>query len=518
MRVRDRARSRTPRLLCLRGVNVASLTPTELRPDRGDRHDATASRLAAAVAELVAQHPGRSGIRLVADGFDAFATRVHSVRLAERTLDVQTYIWRDDSTGRFIAHELVRAADRGVRVRVLIDDMDARPRDRALEALDAHENIEVRIFNPFRTRSGVLRTLAEISQRGRRLNHRMHNKSWIADGAIAICGGRNLGNEYFSSAENVNFVDLDVLLLGPSVAQTAAEFERYWSSSLAVPIAHLRKYARRKLPAALQRARLEEQTRSEAWQRYEQLLRYEHELAALTAGPMVWSRDVRVVADDPDKALGAGSRASHVLNSMVDEIRATSREALLISPYFVPGVGGTAELRALARQGATVQVLTNSLSATDVAVVHSGYAKYRVPLLEGGVQIYELKSAAALDERWQRFRVGSSRASLHTKAAVLDQERVFVGSFNIDPRSAELNCEMGVWIRSRTLARELAAGFRHGIDPRRAFTLALDDAGKLVWIEQEDMTTLRHRREPHASWSRRAIVRVLEKLPIESLL
>jgi putative cardiolipin synthase len=204
---------------------------------------------------------------------------------------------------------------------------------------------------------------------------------------------------------------------------------------------------------------------------------------------------------------------------MADEIRAASREVLLISPYFVPGLGGTAALRALASQGANVEVLTNSLSATDVAVVHSGYAKYRKPLLESGVHIYELKSTVPIEEeRSHGFRVGSSRASLHTKAAIIDGERVFVGSFNIDPRSAELNCEMGVWIRSRALARALTERFRDAAELDRAFTLRLSPEGKISWIEREKNVLRTHDREPHAGWLRRTIVRILEALPIESLL
>jgi putative cardiolipin synthase len=457
-------------------------------------------------------------VRLVPDGFDAFALRVQSARLAEQTLDVQTYIWRDDSTGRFIAHEMLLAADRGVKVRVLLDDMDARPRDLALEALDAHPNISVRMFNPFRTRSGLLRTLAELSQRGKRLNHRMHNKCWVADGALAICGGRNLGNEYFASADGINFNDLDMMMIGPAVEQCMVEFERYWTCSLSVPISKLRKYLSDKLAPPKLRSRL---------QRSAEQIQPEHDLLQLAgaspeqllAQTLTWSSSVRVIADDPSKAMGvATADASRVLASMAAQIRAASREVLLISPYFVPGMGGTAALRALALQGAQVQVLTNSLAATDVAIVHSGYTKYRIPLLEAGVRLFELKSAAVLDDAHRRLRLGSSRASLHTKAAVMDGERVFVGSFNIDPRSAELNCEMGVWICSATLAATLRGSFSEGTDPSRSYELSLRTANRIQWHEHSDGRRITHEREPHASWMRRFTVSVLEALPIESLL
>jgi putative cardiolipin synthase len=478
-----------------------------------------APTLESAVTALLAAHPGRSGVRLVPDGREAFAQRVRGARLAQRSLDVQTYIWRDDSTGRFLAHELLCAAERGIHVRVLLDDMDARPRQVALEALDRLPKIEVRLFNPFRTRSGWLRTIAEILQRGKRLNHRMHNKTWIADDLVAICGGRNVGNEYFAAADGMNFIDLDVIMLGPAVARAAEEFERYWHSDFAVPIDRLRRYSRQVLHPQNLEARLQASAREAANADFARALEEEDPVEGLAGQTYVWSADVHVVFDDPRKALGKPTAGpSHVLDSMAHEVRAASREVLLISPYFVPGVGGTAALRSLAHQGAAVEVLTNSLAATDVAIVHSGYAKYRRPLLEVGVRLFELKFAVDEDDGHSRFRLGSSRASLHTKAAVIDAERVFVGSFNIDPRSAYLNCEMGVWVRSKRLAEQLRRSFRNGTDPRRSFALHLNDEGRIQWTEHGSDGPITHHREPHASWIRRTIVRMLEALPIESQL
>ena len=477
-----------------------------------------AGTLAASIAAQLDAHRGQSAVRLLPDGLDAFTLRMHSARLAQTSLDVQTYIWRDDETGRFIAHELILAADRGVDVRVLLDDMDARPRDLALEALDAHPHISVRMFNPFRTRSGLLRTLAEVSQRGNRLNHRMHNKTWIVDRQAAIAGGRNLGNEYFSSANDVNFIDLDVLMLGPAVDEATREFERYWRCNLSVPIVRLRKYMHKKLMPKSFRSRLERSVRQNESSEHVRKLREQDALHALLEGPFVWSANVRLIADDPRKALGeTDALYSHVLDSVAREIRAATRELLLISPYFIPGIGGTAALRSFALQGGTVEILTNSLAATDVAIVHSGYAKYRKPLLEAGVRIFEMKSALTLEDGGAPFRLGSSRASLHTKAAIIDAERVFVGSFNIDPRSAELNCEMGVWIRSRQLAQEMTHSFRVGTDAQRSYAVSSED-GRIEWLEQTNGNVVRHDREPHASWIRRTIVRILEMLPIESQL
>ena len=472
----------------------------------------------AAVQALLQAHPAQSAARLLPDGLEAFAVRTHSMRLAQRSLDVQTYIWHDDATGRYIVRELVRAADRGVHVRVLLDDMDARPRDVTLATLDRHPRIDVRMFNPFRTRSGILRTLAELSQRGSRLNHRMHNKAWIMDAQLAVVGGRNIGDEYFASSAELNFIDLDVLLLGPAVAQAQHEFERYWNSPLAKRVSRLAKYKRAILNTRRLRASLEASARQAASERFGAAVAAQDSLQAIVDPGFIWSTNVRVIADDPQKALGReGRRSSKVLDSMIAEIEATTRRLQMVSPYFVPGIGATVTLRSLARQGTEVAILTNSLSATDVAAVHSGYARYRLPLLEAGVRLYEMKLSPVFEDGHTRFRLGSSRGSLHTKAVVLDGERVFVGSFNIDPRSSNLNCEMGVWIRSRALASELEESFASGIDPLRAYSLVAENS-RLTWIEQLDGVEVRHTHEPHAGLWRRFITRLLERLPIESQL
>lgn len=497
-------------------TRVAESRAIPLSADALDQADA--ATLHGRVRAQLAAHPRQSAVRLLPDGLDAFAVRVHGARSAQRNLDIQTYIWHDDATGRYIARELMRAADRGVRVRVLLDDMDARPRDVALEALDKHSRVQVRIFNPFHTRSGALRTLAEVFRRGERLNHRMHNKAWIVDDTFAVVGGRNIGDEYFASASDVNFIDLDALLLGPAVTATACEFERYWQSEASIPIRRLRKYSRIKLRPRRYRRQLDASARAAEQSRYVQHLNGTTAAEALLDSGFEWSSDVRVVADDPRKALQAHApEYARVLDCMASEILATQRELLLISPYFVPGIGGTAVLRSLALQRAEVAVLTNSLAATDVAAVHGAYARYRHPLLDAGVRLFEMKHSPRLEEG-HRLRLGSARASLHSKAAVIDGERVFVGSFNIDPRSARLNCEMGVWIRSPPLARELVRSFRVGTELERAFQVSLDAAGKLLWTERDAGQLETHSREPHASRGRRFVAWLLTLLPIESQL
>lgn len=467
-------------------------------------------------------YPGQSGVRLVSEGTEAFALRALSARAATRSLDLQYYIWHSDATGRFLASEALAAADRGVRVRLLLDDIDARRRDAVLIALDQHPYIEIRLFNPFRTRSGVLRTLGEVFSRGSRLNHRMHNKVWIADGRLALVGGRNIGDEYFSASDGVNFVDLDVLLAGDAVTATANSFDAYWNSWSSVPVARLRRAWRKRMSLLTLRGLLAEAVREQANEGYARELRRSPEIGSLIQGDYVlrWGEQVEVVVDDPRKAIKrAADLGPGVVDSLMLAFGATQRQLLLISPYFVPGVGGAARLRGLVDAGKQVAVLTNSLAATDVAAVHSGYVRYRDELLSGGVRIYELKPAKEeLEHERVRLRFGSSRASLHTKAAIVDGERVFVGSFNLDPRSATLNCEMGVWVQSQVLAQQLGELFASGASTQQSFVLDLDERGRTRWTESVQGQTVQYYRDPYASWGRRAAVWLLKFLPIESQL
>ncbi|HEU4484673.1 MAG TPA: phospholipase D family protein [Povalibacter sp.] len=472
------------------------------------------------------ENPQASGVRLIAQGSDAFVLRALTARAAQRSLDLQYYIWRSDATGRCLAYEALLAADRGVRVRLLLDDMDARSRDGLLMALDQHPNIEIRLFNPFATRSGALRTLAEMFSRGSRLNHRMHNKAWLADGRVAIVGGRNVGDEYFAASKTMNFVDLDVLLAGPAVEDAERSFDEYWNSRSAVPIAHLNRTSRNKRTLADVRTMLAQSMAANAQADYLRQLDDSPTVDELFADryALTWSTEVHVVADDPRKAIKRAQDINPgVLQSIASSLEHAQHELLLISPYFVPGVGGTDQLRRKALTGTTVSVLTNSLAATDVAAVHGGYSRYRKALLQGGVHLYELKPVPYDDGRGEdgtheRMRLGSSKASLHTKAAIVDRERIFVGSFNLDPRSATLNCEMGAWIHDASLAEELAALFQLGASRRRSFSVTLDADQNLLWTDEWQGRTRYSHHDPVASWRRRSITWVLRHLPIESQL
>ncbi|HEV2750198.1 MAG TPA: phospholipase D family protein [Gemmatimonadales bacterium] len=464
-------------------------------------------------------HPDRSGIVALPDGRDAFAARALLADAAERTLDVQYYIWHNDMSGTLLFAALRRAADRGVRVRLLLDDNNTVGLDAVLAALDAHANIEVRLFNPFKLRRWrLLGYLTDFT----RLNRRMHNKSFTADGQAAIIGGRNVGDEYFDAGQAPWFVDLDVLAIGPVVAEVSRDFERYWTSASSTPAARVlpRATAASLAGVAADAARVERHPDATAY------------IEALATSPFVrdllarrltfdWAA-TRMVSDDPAKGLGHAPEDSLLWHRLREMLGASMRELRLVSPYFVPGSAGVEALAAIAGQGVKITVLTNALEATDVAAVHAGYAKRRKSLLAAGVALFELKRASSRRSptraKWTGGSgSGSSASSLHAKTFSVDRSRVFIGSFNFDPRSARLNTEMGFVIDSPALADELARRFADEV-PTRSYQVRLGHGGKLHWIDRNEGAEVVHEHEPGTDVWRRLTVALLSVLPIEWLL
>ena len=434
-----------------------------------------------------ASHPGQSGFRLVGQGPEAFAIRARTALLAGRTLDVQTYIWHADVTGMYLAHRLLEAADRGLRVRLLVDDMDARAKNAGFAGLDAHPNIAVRMFNPFKSRTGKLSQVAELLGNFNRINHRMHNKTWIADNRIAIVGGRNLGDEYFGASEDVNFVDLDFAMVGPIVRHASASFDRYWNAATSFPMQVLDPEGVSEEALAGVRSLLAEHAVEAEASHYPAELRGDDAVQRLVSGdwPMEWTETFRFVSDDPNKVSMQkdAEERSHVLTLLVPAATGARESLTLLSPYFVPGELGTRLLVDAARAGRRVRVLTNSLIANDVAAVHGGYARWRRDLLEGGVELWELKPLPGSDVR--ASLLGASGASLHTKALTVDGQHLFIGSYNIDPRSAWLNCEQGVFAESSSLAKQLEEIFERQTGGAHAWKVTLQD-GELSWSDGQE--------------------------------
>lgn len=462
-----------------------------------------------------------SGVALIQSGVAAFAARAKAARAAQSSLDLQYYIWRNDLTGRILAREVLKAAERGVRVRLLLDDMYAIGGERRLAALDAHPNIEVRLFNATHWRRfGRLGFLLEMAFGGWHLNHRMHNKAWIADGQATICGGRNIGNEYFDASEEFNFRDIDLVIAGPAAHKAQAVFDQYWNHPLAQPVGIVSPEPRGR-PSSLVHlaARMDAAGLSPASRPFFEGLRADRAFASVIARNMsgltlIPTEDIHIVADPPGKASGDADPAECLVDIILSSLRGATREALLISPYFVPGKVATDLLEALARRGVRVSVVTNSLAATDVVAVHGGYARYRNRLLKAGVALYELKRSG--EEAGSVF--GSRGASLHTKAMLIDGERVFIGSYNLDPRSAMLNTEMGTFVTHPVMAEQLRKEHARLVEPARSWRVTRGTNGGLVWTaEIEGRITTRHA-EPDASLLRRILARVLRWKPIESQL
>ncbi len=427
---------------------------------------------------------------------------------------MQTYIWHADLTGLVLAAALLDAAERGVKVRLLLDDMDARAKQYTMAALDTHPNIEIRVFNPLASRSGTLSMAFEFLGNFGRLNHRMHNKSWIADNRLAVVGGRNLGDEYFNASDEVNFVDLDFAMIGPVVRDVSDSFDRFWNSPAAYPVSVLQKEPLDETALQTLRKRFGPAYEQAKQSAYAESLQRDDSVQRLTSGdwPMTWASEYRFVSDEPLKATKEESLdRSAVAVALRDAIRDTDHGLSIISPYFVPGESATGWLADAAQAGKKVGILTNSLAANDVAAVHGGYSLYRKKLLKNGVAVWELKpeGGAAVDSSL----FGSSGASLHTKALTIDGEVLFVGSFNLDPRSAMLNTEQGVLVSSPELSRQLESLFEHQTAPERAWRVTLVD-GELHWsdgVQEFDD-------EPLASAGRRFQAWFARVFPIESQL
>ncbi len=471
--------------------------------------DATA--LDREVAPLLAEHPGQTGALLLTDGVDAFAARAMTAQKAGRSLDLQYYIWHDDLTGRLLGREAWRAAERGVRVRMLLDDMNAEGMDSKLLLLDGHPNIEIRLYNPFRNRTGPAR-IVELVQRLVSVNHRMHNKAWIADNRVAVVGGRNIGVEYFGAGDEVNFRDLDMILFGPAVHEASAIFDRYWNSAAAVPLAGLARAPHGGFDAIAEA--IEAEATGPQAQRY---------LRRVADSPRVqdyagerltpfWSDRIHLVADPPLKWKD-DSRDDWLVHRIERDLSSAQRKVLLISPYFVPGKEVTSAMTGLVDRGRTVGVVTNSLAANDVAAVYGAYRPYRDDLLRGGVRVYELRAQGHPDSSL----FGSSGASLHTKAYSVDDARGFIGSFNLDARSAYLNTEMGVMFDDPALARAVRDEYARLSGPELSYWMHAGK-GDVRWLDRAANPPRLLDREPDTGRWQRFSARIVSWLPLESQL
>jgi putative cardiolipin synthase len=488
--------------------------------------DSSGTRLAEGLQPLFEQNPGLSGFHTLSEGEAAFAARLQIVEAADRTIDTQYYIWHDDLTGRVLHNRLLAAADRGVRVRMLLDDLDTAGKDELLRKIDAHPNIEIRLFNPFANRDT---RGADFITDTRRVNHRMHNKTLTADNLATIFGGRNIGDEYFAAATDLGFGDLDALAVGPIAREVSSQFDLYWNSEQVYPLSSF-DWDEPISPEAVNAFRKESEAhRQQALSsEYAAVVRQFDTAQAKQVSDLsfVWS-DWALVYDQPNKLKNDEiSEDTHLAPRLLKGMDKTRTDLIIVSPYFVPGDKLTHYLTGLVDRGVRVRILTNSLQANDVSLVHAGYMRYREDLVSGGVELYEYKADANKVRRAEekkrkkentKQRIGSSRASLHAKFFVFDGQYLFIGSFNLDPRSIKINTELGAYFKSPQEAGEMSEIFDERAI-RVAYRVNLNEEGNLEWVTLKDGQEIRLDKEPDTTAWKRFSTKVLSVIVPESQL
>lgn len=473
------------------------------------------------LAPLMAAHPGQTGLAPLIDARDAFAARSLSAAEAGRSLDLIYYIWRTDTSGWLLMADLFAAAERGVRVRLLLDDVNVQGLDLAFLGLSSHPNIEVRLFNPMRSRGHWLRRGLEFALGLSRFNRRMHGKVWIADNRLAILGGRNIGDAYFAApgSDERPAHDLDMIIAGPLVEQATEVFDGFWNLGLSLPIyalwpgftPNIRRFRRRL-------ARHRRTPLAKAYRREALAGRDPRDLLATS---LRWTAEATLLADPPDKALGH-RRGPWLHDSITQRLLATTHELRLTTPYFVPGAAGLALLEQLARRGVRIRLLTNSLASTDLFTVHAAYSHYRPALLAAGASLYEFAPpdpvAAPPEERPpRRLRslaqaLSRPRAMLHSKVFLMDRSHALVASHNFDLRSANINIEFGLLFREAQSVATLCALFDRQTRPDHAFSVTLHQ-GRLRWHWADGGTHISTRNEPGAGLPRRLAAALIARLP-----
>ena len=482
--------------------------------------DGDSTSLGKAFKPQLEQHPRLSGVRLLGNGLDAFVGRAVSARLAERSIDLQYYMFHQDTVGKLLIRELLAAADRGVRVRMLIDDMYGGEADDVWSALDAHPNVEVRLFNPFER--GHSKNLQFVT-RLKTVNHRMHSKTFTVDNQLSIVGGRNIGDEYFDADPNLAFTDLDVMAIGPVVPDVSQEFDQYWNSDPAYPVAALMAAAE---PGALDKLRndLAAFYQQKQTSVYIGALKNSAFAEALRDKTAHFSfAQAEVIHDSPEKLTkGDDWKEELLMSQLAPYIQQATEEFTLVSPYFVPGQHAADALCALSQRGVQVRILTNSLVSNDVAAVHAGYMRHRKQLVRCGVRLYELNEQIKKEEG-KRFTwlPGLSKSSLHAKTMAIDGKMMFVGSFNFDQRSLYLNNEIGILFHEPELAANASKQFNEHIE-QVAFKVELvnrgNDSKSLQWTGTTDGKKVVFGSEPYAGFWKIAGVNMMRLLPIDSML
>ena len=482
-------------------------------PSKAFAHPETTT-VGALFGEAADKHPGLSGFSLVEYGENGFLARLAMIDLAEKALDAQYYIWSADTTGRILANRLIRAADRGVRVRILIDDnYQTADKDFLLAGLDGHPNIEVRLFNPITNR--FWRTLSFFAD-FRRVNHRMHNKLLVMDNAVGIVGGRNIGDVYFGVQKDHNYRDMDVLTTGPIVRELSGSFDMFWNSDFAIPVGA----TVRELPSQEERQAMlkrQEENISAAGYPYPIYQNVDDVRARLVQirDNFTWAPG-HVFVELPDRA-ETGAEIGVIHHALSQRVSEVEREILIESPYFVLPNRVIERVGQLTAKGIKVRAMTNSAAGSDVIAAQAGYANTRVKLLKAGLELYELRPDTDMKRRWSVLSF-KSRAAMHNKFIVFDRKSVFIGSFNLDPRSSTLNTEIGVMIDSPDIASQAAKIMDEGVLPGSAYHVTLDNDGMLVWTAENNGEIVKYDADPETNIWERLLLDFFGMLPIEDQL
>jgi putative cardiolipin synthase len=464
-----------------------------------------------------AKHPGKSGFDIIRYGRRAFTARIAMTEVAEKSLDLQYYIWEPDETGRLLAYYVLKAADRGVKVRILLDDIGLEVRDTIIASFDAHPNIEIRIFNPFSVRrSHGLNFLIDFD----RVNHRMHNKTFVMDNSLVIIGGRNIGNHYFGVDDHMNFRDLDVLGAGPIVREVSTVYDYFWNGEWSVPVKALadKTYTQEELKNA--RALMEQKIAKDhyPYSLTSDVKKLRSQMRAVRKN-LVWAKG-KFVWDDPKQMrLSEDQQHGTMIEKLHKKLTTLNKSLYIESPYFIPRKKGTAALKEMYKRGVKIRILTNSQSSNDVLAAFAGYDTYRKELVESGIQMYELRPDAGgnliINKKTKLAKVASG---LHAKALVFDEKTLFVGSFNLDPRSSAINTEGGLYVESPKLAKRVLDYMNEGVKPENAYRVTLDKNGDLVWTAETDGKQEVYHRDPHTSGWDRFKADLIQAMPIEDQL
>jgi len=509
--------------ISLISLTACSLLPTDFEQVESKAYTNTEQTwLAETASQLQAENTEHSTMYLISEGTDAFLTRMALLSKAERSVDVQYFIWKADIIGKLLMQKMIEVADKGVRVRLLLDDLNLNQKTKSmLFAMDHHTLIDVRIYNPFS--SSGYKAPAALADTAR-VNRRMHNKSFTVDSQYTIVGGRNIEKNYFSASTRSNYADLDIVAIGPVVAEVNKQFDIYFNSPLAIPGYIFDEHKNHQKRLAQVKQELSDYVLSVEDSDYAQDIRNSAMYKRIELGlageneDQIYQGKAHVIYDSPNKTLGKSELETTylitLLRSHADKIEHSLE---LISPYFVPGDTGTKHLVALVEQGIKVRVITNSLASTDGIMAQSGYARQRYNLLKGGVELYELKPKAKSKASRSLSRSAEAKSALHAKTYIFDRNEVYIGSFNFDPRSANINTELGVVCETPDMAKYIATELFDKNIKQAAYQVILQD-DEVVWLDKVNGEIIVHEVQPETSWWRRFNLKLYSILPIESQL